>query len=162
MKLGFVFMVFLMLFSCNRNAYEAPENLISEEQMVDILYDHMLLNAAKGINKKILEKHIANPTQYIFDKFNIDSTQFAQSNTYYAHNSEVYASIYNRLKERLELDKKTMEDLVAEEKKKRDSIRKAKTIKPDSFTMLKYGQKKLSPKNRLPSKRNDTLKRLNQ
>lgn len=162
MKLGYVFMVFLMLFSCNRNAYEAPENLISEEQMVDVLYDHMLLNAAKGINKKILEKHIANPTQYIFDKYNIDSTQFAQSNTYYAHNSEVYASIYERLKEKLELDKKTMEDLVAEEKKKRDSIRKAKTIKPDSFTVLKYGQKKLSPKNRLPSKRFDSLRKQNQ
>ena len=130
--------------------------------MVDVLYDHMLLNAAKGINKKILEKHIANPTQYIFDKYNIDSTQFTQSNTYYAHNSEVYASIYNRLKERLELDKKTMEDLVAEEKKKRDSVRKTKTIKPDSFTVLKYGQNKLSPKNRLPSKRFDSLQQLNQ
>ena len=162
MKLGYVFMVFLMLFSCNRNAYEAPENLISEEQMVEVLYDHMLLNAAKGINKKILEKHIANPTQYIFDKYNIDSTQFAQSNTYYAHNSEVYASIYNRLKERLELDKKIMEDLVAEEKKKRDSIRKVKTIKSDSLTMLKYGQKKLTPRKRLPLKKIDSLQQLNQ
>ena len=162
MRLVYVFMVFLMLFSCNRNAYEAPENLISKEQMVEVLYDHMLLNAAKGINKKILEKHIANPTQYIFDKYNIDSTQFAQSNTYYAHNSEVYASIYERLKEKLELDKKTMEDLVAEEKKKRDSIRKTKTIKSDSFTVLKYGQKELTPKNRLPLKKIDSLQQLNQ
>ena len=162
MRLVYVFLVFLMLFSCRRNAYAPPENLISEEQMVDVLYDHMLLNAAKGINKKILEKHIANPTKYIFDKHNIDSIQFAQSNTYYAHNSEVYASIFERLKKKLELDKKTMEDLMAEEKKKRDSIRKAKTIKSDSLTMLKYGQKKLTPRKRIPLKRFDSLQQLNQ
>ncbi len=162
MRLVFVFMIFLMFFSCTRNTYEAPENLISKERMVEVLYDHMLLNAAKGINKKKLEKHIANPSQYIFDKYDIDSTQFAQSNIYYAHNSEEYASIYERLKEKLEFDKKLMEDLMSDEKRKKDSIRKTKIIKPDSLTMLKFEQQKRSPKNRLPSKRFDSLQQLNQ
>ena len=145
----FVLSVFLLI-SCQRDKYKAPENLISEEQMVDVLYEHMLMNAAKGINKKVLEQHIQDPAQYIFDKFNIDSLQFAQSNTYYANNNEVYASIYERLKQKLESDKKAMELLVEAEKKKNDSIKKSKRKEKD--TIFEFNRKEKSLKNRrLPS-----------
>ena len=46
----FVFLV-LILISCNRDKYKAPDDLISEQQMVDVLYQFMIMNAAKGINK---------------------------------------------------------------------------------------------------------------
>jgi len=113
MRIWSFLLIFTLCVSCNRNTYEAPENLIEEDQMIEVLSEFMLLNAAKGINKKILEKHIADPTQYIFDKYGIDSTQLANSNTYYAHNSEAYASIYEHLKKKLESDKKVLQDLVA-------------------------------------------------
>ena len=132
MRIWSFLLILTLCVSCNKNTYEAPENLIEEDQMVEVLSEFMLLNAAKGINKKILEKHIADPTQYIFDKYGIDSTQLANSNTYYAHNSEAYASIYERLKKKLESEKKVLQDFVAEEKRIRDSIRKTKLVKPDS------------------------------
>ena len=120
----FVLSVFILI-SCNRDKYKAPDDLIPEDQMVDVLYQFMIMNAAKGINKKILEQHIEDPSQYIFDQFNIDSIQFVNSNIYYANNNEVYASIYKRLEQKLESDKKAMQ-LVEAEKKKNDSIKKSK------------------------------------
>lgn len=159
MRFFYAFLLILTIFSCTRGAYKPPENLIPEDQMVDVLYEYMLLNSAKGINKKILEKHIVNPTQYVFDKFDIDSIQFAESNTYYAHNSEVYASIYASLKEKLELNKKAMEDLIADEKKKRDSLQNLNRVRLDS--LKKTQQIKRTPKNRLPSKRFDSMQKRN-
>ncbi|MDA8572772.1 DUF4296 domain-containing protein [Flavobacteriaceae bacterium] len=154
----FVLSVFLLI-SCQRDKYKAPENLISEEQMVDVLYEHMLMNAAKGINKKVLEQHIQDPAQYIFDKFNIDSLQFAQSNTYYANNNEVYASIYERLKQKLESDKKAIELLVEAEKKKNDSIKKSKRKEKD--TIFEFNRKEKSLKNRRLPEIRDTLQKRN-
>ena len=55
--------------SCENKAMKKPPNLISEDQMVDILYDMMLLNSAKGINKQLLEETIQNPEQYIYNIF---------------------------------------------------------------------------------------------
>ena len=40
--------------------------------MVDVLIDFMIINAAQGSNKKILEAAIKNPVQYIFKKHNIE------------------------------------------------------------------------------------------
>ena len=68
--------------------------------MVDVLIDFMIINAAQGSNKKILEAAIKNPVQYIFKKHNIDSLQFENSNDYYVHNVEVYNSIYKRVKKK--------------------------------------------------------------
>lgn len=155
----FVLSVFILI-SCNRDKYKAPDDLISEEQMVDVLYQFMIMNAAKGINKKILEQHIEDPSQYIFDQFNIDSIQFVNSNTYYANNNEVYASIYKRLEQKLESDKKVIELLVEAEKKKNDSIKKSKIKQRD--TVFEFNRKERSIKNRLSPKKIDTLQKRSQ
>ena len=68
--------------------------------MVDVLIDFMIINAAQGSNKKILEATIKNPVKYIFKKHNIDSLQFENSNDYYVHNVEVYNSIFERVKKK--------------------------------------------------------------
>ena len=155
----FVFSVFILI-SCNRDKCKAPDDLISEEQMVDVLYQLMIMNAAKGINKKILEQHIENPSQYIFDQFNIDSLQFVNSNTYYASNNEVYASIYKRLEQKLELDKKAIELLVEAEKEKNDSIKKSKIKQRD--TVFEFNRKERSIKNRLSPRKINTLQKRSQ
>ncbi len=126
------FLVFLLILqSCNKNAYEAPVDLIPEDQMVEILSDLMILNSAQGANKKILEDRLKNPLDYVFKKYNIDSTQFENSNAYYARNIDQYSLIYQRVKEKLDAKKQRIKKRIEIQNKVADSLRK---LKSDSLT----------------------------
>ena len=126
------FLAFLLILqSCNNNAYEAPVDLIPEDQMVEILSDLMILNSAQGANKKILEDRLKNPLGYVFKKYNIDSTQFENSNAYYARNIDKYSLIYQRVKEKLDAKKQRIQKRIETQNKVADSLRK---LKSDSLT----------------------------
>ena len=46
--------ILCLVFSCNNTLNQnnkPPENLISKEKMVDIIYDMTLINVAKGVKK---------------------------------------------------------------------------------------------------------------
>lgn len=104
-----------------------PENLIPKDKMVDIMYDVFILNAAKGANKTKLENNGVFPQDYVFEKYTIDSLQFAQSNEYYGSNIDDYEAIILKVEQRIKDDKDKYQKLLDEEelakKKKRDSIR---------------------------------------
>jgi hypothetical protein len=135
----FVFIIISFFFSCNAAIEnpKKPDNLISEEKMVDIMYDVFLLNSAKGVNKRVLEQNGIFPEQYVFEKYKIDSTQFANSNNYYAYDTKAYESILNRIKEKIDLKKKEYEAFEkveeAERIRKADSIREVHTKEKDSL-----------------------------
>ena len=153
------FLAFLLILqSCNKKAYEAPVDLIPEDQMVEILSDLMILNSAQGANKKILEDQLKNPLGYVFKKYNIDSTQFENSNAYYARNIDQYSLIYQRVKEKLDAKKQRIQKRIEIQNKVADSLRK---LKSDSLTKLRkknriYTQnqvkKKIEPLVELPLK----------
>lgn len=140
------YIVICFFFSCNSaiEKPQKPQNLIPEEKMADIMYDVFLLNSAKGVNKVILETNGVLPEKYVFEKYSIDSTQFAESNNYYVYNTKTYESILNRIKEKIDLKKKEYEALdkieEAEKKKKADSIRAIRSKEKDS--LLKIGELK--------------------
>lgn len=128
----------LLLVACNRSNYiKKPDNLISKDKMSNILYDLYIINAAKGVNRKLLEKHGFVPETYVLTKYNIDSIQFADSNSYYAFKTEVYKVIVDEVKERLEKEKQEYEELRKKEglsaKTKHDSIKKEGNKKKDSI-----------------------------
>jgi hypothetical protein len=126
------FLAFLLILqSCNKNAYEAPVDLIPEDQMVEILSDLMILNSAQGANKKILEDRLKNPLGYFFKKYNIDSTQFENSNAYYGRNIDQYSLIYQGVKEKLDAKKQRIQKRIEIQNKVADSLRK---LKSDSLT----------------------------
>ncbi len=118
-----------------------PDNLISKDKMSEVLYDLYIINAAKGVNRKLLESNGFMPETYVLTKYNIDSLQFAESNGYYSFDTDVYKAIIDVVKTRLEKEKeefdvlKKAEDEVA--KIKRDSINKIKQRKKDSITKPK-------------------------
>jgi len=72
---------------------EKPEQLISEDQMVNVLIDMAIMSSAKGVNKSKIEKNGIIPDHYIYKKNNIDSMTFAQSNAYYAFDIKKYNAI---------------------------------------------------------------------
>ncbi|MBN4070800.1 DUF4296 domain-containing protein [Olleya sp. AH-315-F22] len=124
--LKYIVLVALVI-SCKNNNIEKPkkpDNLISKDKMVEIIYDISLINSAKGSNKIIIENEGIIPEEYIYKKHNIDSVQFALSNEYYAYNLKTYEAIYNNVKDKLEKDKKKIQAIIEAEQKIKDSISK--------------------------------------
>lgn len=113
---------------------EKPKNLISKEMMVNILIDSRLISSANGKNKTILIKNGLNEETYIYEKYKIDSLQFALSNRYYSFYTEEYETIYTKVIDSLEILKKDFKALEVVEKKQ-DSINKLK--RKDSIVRFK-------------------------
>lgn len=119
---------YFLLISCGKEIKpEKPDNLIPENEFTEILLDMFVINSAKGVNKKVMEENGLKPEAYIYQKYQIDSLQFAKSNEYYAFDSEKYTEILYRIKQRVEDQKKfyekQLEEEEAERKRKLDSIR---------------------------------------
>ena len=76
--------LFLVMACSRKNEPKKPDNLISEAKMEQILYDLYIINAAKGVNRKMLETKGFFPESYVLKKHEIDSVEFAESNAYYA------------------------------------------------------------------------------
>ncbi|WP_054852535.1 DUF4296 domain-containing protein [Olleya sp. ITB9] len=81
---------------------EKPDDLISEDKMVDVLVETVIMSSAKGINKRELENKGILPDSFIYKKHKIDSLQFVNSNNYYAYDIENFNQIYTRVKDSLE------------------------------------------------------------
>ena len=101
-----VFLVFICLFSfisCQEKMINKPDNLIKEEQMVNIIYDLAILEAAR--TQPTLKEGAAvniNPTEFVYKKYKVDSVQFAKSDQYYATDFEVYKRIYDNVNKRIQ------------------------------------------------------------
>ncbi|MDC1109033.1 DUF4296 domain-containing protein [Flavobacteriaceae bacterium] len=150
-KLQLIIILSLVL-GCNNSLNQEPippENLISKEKMIDIIYDMTLINVAKGVNKSILENNGIIPEQYLFNKHSIDSILFAKSNEYYSYDLKTYQTIYDKVKIKLEKNKNIINDsidilkqisgelskkLIKESKKNKILI---DTIKIDSISKIK-------------------------
>lgn len=98
--------------------------------MADVLSDMFVVSTAKGTVRIKFEKAGINPEQFILDKYDIDSLQFALSNNYYAHDIETYKEIIEEVKAKLTEQKEYYEDIdkkdQEEKRRQRDSLRKAK------------------------------------
>jgi len=130
------------VYSCKNNSVDKPkkpDNLISKDSMVEILYDVSLISSAKGINRKLLEIEGIVPEDYIYSKHNIDSLRFALSNEYYAHDLKTYEDIYNGVKAKLEKDKTHFQAIIDAEQKVKDSL---KTIKKKQDSLKRIGKPK--------------------
>ena len=116
-----IFFIIVILFGCNKNIQKIPmpDNLISEEKMVDVIYEMTLISVSKGVNRRILENNGVIPEKYIFEKYNIDRLQFVLSNEFYSNDLNKYLDIYNRVKEKLQENKQIIMDSIENYKKDR-------------------------------------------
>ncbi len=116
--------------SCTNNTAEKPEKLIDQETMEKIIYDISMIQAIKGHDASLLPKNSINPKTYIYQKYQIDSTQFAQSNNYYSSNITLYKKMFDNViakiaLEKKEVDKKVKKEIDAQYKRQLDSTEKA-------------------------------------
>ena len=116
-----ILLVLLALSSCVENLMEKPDNLIPRDKMVVILEEMTILNGAREhrANIKVLKENGIDPTQHLFEKFNIDSTTFVESDRYYASFPLEYVSMYEEIEASL-IKKK---EILDERKKISDSLK---------------------------------------
>jgi len=127
-RISLLIFIFGLCFACNRvEKPKKPDNLIAKNKMVDILFDVIVFNAAKGTVKKVLENSTVTPDVYIYEKHQIDSLQFVKSNEYYAYDIKDYERMIDQVEEKIEAKKAIYQkeiDLEEERRKKRlDSIK---------------------------------------
>lgn len=137
-KLSIYLSTIVLVTSCYKfDKPDKPKNLIPKEQMVNILLDIRLLSSANGSNKIILENNNIYQNTYIYNKYQIDSLQFALSNNYYAYYVKDYKAIYAKVKDSLDVlrnEFKALEEQERIEKRAADSIARLKkkdTLKPN-------------------------------
>ena len=59
MKRVLIFLIAVSIIGCNyEDKPKKPEDLISQDKMVDILYDVFILTSAKGTSKGLLEDNL--------------------------------------------------------------------------------------------------------
>lgn len=113
--------VFFLFLSCKKEVVEAPQGLISKDKMINIMYDLSLLDGLKYQSNDLRDSVEINPSKYIFEKYKVDSLQFAKSNVYYASNYVEYKEMFDTIIKRLD-SKKIVLDSVIKIQKKKDSI----------------------------------------
>lgn len=112
--------IFCFCIACGNTLVKKPDNLISKKRMVDIYYDLAIINATSSTTTSVLIDNNLETMPYIYAKFKIDSVQLMESNTYYASDPSIYEEIYAKVKERLESEKKVLDDVA---QKKADSLK---------------------------------------
>lgn len=120
MKKWTVFVLLFNILACNDQTVEKPVNLISKDQMTEIIYDLAIINAAKKTNPVRLSDRNIEAMPFIYQKHGIDSLQFVQSDIYYASIPTEYESIYKTVEARLEREKNIYEK---EKERVSDSVR---------------------------------------
>lgn len=101
-----LFIVSCLFFSCkqlNDENAKVPDNLLSEEQLIDVLTDIYLAEGASGINVKAVTGEKFD-SSYIFNPFkdnNIDKTKFDSSMVYYTRHPKKLKLIYDKILDKL-------------------------------------------------------------
>lgn len=116
--------------ACTSNTiFKKPNNLIPKDQMVDLLTEMLLASGAKNIKNLNLQRNV-NYFPIVFEKYDIDSSRFKESNYYYTSRIDDYDEILGKVDERLKMLKQQYE----QEYKIRDSI---KRVQRDSLRNIK-------------------------
>lgn len=142
MKKTIVILLTLFISACStKNEIQKPEKLIEKGEMENILYDLALLQALKSYSPQKLKDNSINPKTYIYQKYKIDSAQFAENNKYYASNMNEYKLIFENVATRLQKQKAQIDTILKKEEKIKSKKAKDSVIK--SYKMKEALQKQI-------------------
>jgi hypothetical protein len=146
MKRGLLLLgVFLGLLSCKEKLIEPPKDLIPEAEMTEILYDLALINGIRTTNPTTLDTYEIETMPYIYEKYDIDSIQFVQSDQYYASVPVIYQRMYQSITDRIEAH---IAEIDKARERKNDSARARNKRIRDSLS-----KKAISTKSPVPVKK---------
>ena len=105
----------ILLFSCSDSPVPKPDTLLEQEVMVDILYDTALLQASEAYLPERLTANGVRIKNYIYLKYDIDSTTYYQNQRYYASDPKKFKKLYEEVSERIDAFKAITDTLLKKE-----------------------------------------------
>lgn len=129
-KLFVVFIFSLLGVGCQNIVMpEKPDDLIDRNTMVEILVDTYLSNAARNKNYQEVQDKNIRLEKFIYQKYAIDSLQFAKSNAYYSADLDGYLQLLKEVE--LELNKIKGDEEVDLEAEQKSKPKANKNIDPE-------------------------------
>ena len=104
----------VLLLSCAEEVVDKPKRLIPKDTIVNMLHDLALLSAAESSFPQTLNTYGTEPTEFLYQKYDTDSVQFAQSHLYYASFPLQYEAMYKAVAQKLDQTKAAAEATFAE------------------------------------------------
>jgi len=131
-KIIYILFISILIVSCtSKTIFKKPDDLIPKEQMVDLLVDIQLARGAKSVKNKDGKRNI-DYMHLVYEKYQIDSTRFVESNFYYTTDVDQYADILKKVKKQI-IEKRDFYDKIVRErdslKRKKQPIKKKKVSK---------------------------------
>lgn len=99
MKIKILIITSLIFFSCSDKV--AEEKIMTENQMIEFLFDVNLINSSRGFTNKSNYNYFAIRDTVLFKKHKIDCLTFVRSNNFYTKNPKLYLKIYSGIGEKL-------------------------------------------------------------
>jgi len=126
-KFFYIALIGVFLINCTSNTIiKKPDNLVSKDEMANILTDMFLASGGENIKNIQLQRKV-NYFPLVYEKYQIDSTRFKESNFYYVSRIDDYQKILVKVDEKLKaLKKRNQEEISVQDsikKIKRDSIK---------------------------------------
>lgn len=114
----------VLIYGCQDiSPVDVPERLIAQKQMEDIMYESIMINAARGYKVSMLKQVGVKPETYVFEKFEIDSAIYAQNLIYYTADIEKYKEMNTRVLQRINTLHSKNDSIESAQKKIKDSLR---------------------------------------
>ncbi len=108
------------LTACNSNTVvKKPENLLSKDKMVAILYDTYLAKKSKLVKNKNNDRNV-NYHALIYKKHQTDSLTFNNSLKYYTFDIKLNEEIFKSLDAKVENEIKNVKELLKKEKETKE------------------------------------------
>jgi len=115
--------ILILTFACSSKDNTKPNNLMSEDEMVDLLFDINVINSSRAYNNRSDLNYYNINDSLLFNKHEIDCLKFVNSNFYYASNPKQYLKIYSKLEYKLnQLKDSLTKELDILTIKRRDSL----------------------------------------
>ena len=116
-----IFILLMLIMSCSDQ--NSPTDLMSEQQMVDFLLDINIINSSRAYRNNSDLNYYNIKDTFLYEKHNIDSLKFVNSNSYYSSKPKQYLRIYFELQKKMKFIKDSIEiELNLETKKIMDSL----------------------------------------
>ena len=96
-----IIILLILIVACSGNDQSKPIDLMSENEMVDFLFDVNVINSSRAYNNRSDLNYYNINDSLLFNKHEIVCLKFVNSNFYYSSNPKQYLKIYSKLDFRL-------------------------------------------------------------
>ena len=110
MKIKIALFFLIIFFGCGNQL--GNDDIMSEDQMIDFLFDVNLISSSRGFTNKANYNYFAVRDSILFKKHKIDCITFVKSNNFYTKNPKIYIRIYSGIDKRLKKLKDSLNNAI--------------------------------------------------